>query len=466
MSNNNIVTNNRYASEFKNVDWGKRMATFTKRSFKCVNDPLQELIYGIRAKTLPWNKCFVAGTLIALCISRHWDLAFLKNFHVGILYPTHGRLYWAYRAFFLSSPWLAWALYQLGLRQQLLNRLTEACQNAGLKTLTNRLPAFIYDHAIDSETRKLRLYAVGIPLQHFQRAKPVLQAGLQIFIDDIRDDIRSGTIEIIYAQNPLPESALLENVSLIPAWTFTIGRTRARWLSADLPTIPHLLVAGQTGGGKSTFLRQFITTLYVNNPSCEFLLIDLKGGLEFQLFEGLPRVRVASSTNNAIALLKSESEKVESRMALLKKEKVKDLQAYGKKGTLSRQVIVVDEAAELFLAGGHASASDVQFAKRTLSQIARQGRSVGVHLVIATQRPDSHAVDPQVKANLPGVLCFPMANDASSMTVLGNGRATDLKLIPGRALWKVGAEMTEVQTPYLSPSQAELLLNPFRPVQT
>ena len=94
--------------------------------------------------------------------------------------------------------------------------------------------------------------------------------------------------------------------------------------------------------------------------------------------------------------------------------------------------------------------------------IARQGRAAGINLVIATQRPDSRSLDPQVKANLSGALCFPMQNDSSSITVLGNGRATDIPLIPGRAIWKEGPVMTEVQTPYLSIEEADQLLEPHR----
>ena len=125
-------------------------------------------------------------------------------------------------------------------------------------------------------------------------------------------------------------------------------------------------------------------------------------------------------------------------------------------------MIVIDEAADLFLSGGGVDVSEIQKARRFLVELARKGRAAGYHLVFATQRPDGKSIDPQIKANLPGVLCFQMPNDASSMTVIGNGRATDLPAIPGRAIWKSGSELTEVQTPYLSIETANAFLEPFR----
>ncbi len=231
-------------------------------------------------------------------------------------------------------------------------------------------------------------------------------------------------------------------------------------------------MAGQTGKGKSTFLRQFITSLYMNDRTAEFTLIDLKGGLEFQLFERLKRVEVPPTIKKALAAIEKLSITVDSRMELLKASHCKDISAYlaqlsnsqnsteynKSQQQLNRHIVVIDEAAEMFLAGSHASAQDIQAAKRILSKIARQGRSLGVHLVIATQRPDTKALDPQVKANLSGVICFQMGNDASSITVLGNGRATDLPATPGRAIWKMGSDMVEVQTPLLKTEDVERIL--------
>jgi S-DNA-T family DNA segregation ATPase FtsK/SpoIIIE len=274
----------------------------------------------------------------------------------------------------------------------------------------------------------------------------------------------------------MPELTRIDDIKAMAALTFVVGKTRAKQIVARLDKVPHLMVAGQTGGGKSTFLRCLITTLYLNNPDFEFTLIDLKGGLEFQTFENLKRVEVVPNVAQAISGLQSLETIMKKRMALLKANDCKDIDAYlaipaekrkpiseeEKTGPLGRHILVVDEAAEMFLAGSQAGSGDIQTARRILSQIARQGRAVGVHLVIATQRPDAKSLDPQVKANLTGVLCFQMLNDASSITVLGVGRATDLPSIPGRGIWKCGAEMLEVQTPYLEAESADQLLESHR----
>jgi DNA segregation ATPase FtsK/SpoIIIE-like protein len=366
-------------------------------------------------------------------------------------------------------------MLQVGRRNRLSKKLAEVFTDAGLKSPMGRLPGLVFDSAIDSLTRKLTLTRTNLKMDIFQSAKSALEGGLQIYIDEFRENRDRGTVDVIYSYYPMPNFVPLTDTRQ-SSWSFLVGKTRSKEVTINLKTVPHLMIAGQTGGGKSTFLRQVITTLYVNNKGCAFVLIDLKGGLEFQIFENLPRVEVIPNIETAIGSFRTVQQALDDRMKLLKANNCKDLDEYQKlpkekrqaftgmahQINLGRQVIVIDEAAEMFLAGAHAGSKDVQMARRVLSQVARQGRSVGVHLIVATQRPDARALDPQVKANLPGILCFQMVNDASSLTVLGSGRATDLPPIPGRAIWKCGSDMVEVQTPYLGVTEAEALLEPFR----
>jgi S-DNA-T family DNA segregation ATPase FtsK/SpoIIIE len=438
---------------------------------------VKELLYGIRYNTVPWAICSSFGILESVLICKHWDFTLFKLCRLQSIYPFGANTYRFYCFFAVTGGLWFWAAVQTVLRVKLMRRLKEVFINCGLKTNMGRIPAYISNTALDQYTQKLRLNNVGIPKYQFEKVKDDIGTNLQVFIDDLKENRREGTIDIVYSSEAMPESAtIMGSATQFPRFQFIAGSIRRGFLIENLKDVPHLLIAGQSGGGKSTFLRQLITILFLNNKNCQFTLIDLKGGLEFQIFENLPRVQVIPDLPRAVRNLERFEEALKSRMALLKANGCKDLDAYlalpeekrkpcpeFKSQGLDRHIIVVDEAAEIFLAGGGGSPQEIQKAKRVLSQVARQGRAVGIHLVIATQRPDTKSLDSQVKANLTGILCFPMPNDASSMTVLGNGRATDLPSdIKGRAIWKKNGEMTEVQTPFLSVDETESLLSEFR----
>jgi hypothetical protein len=426
--------------------------------------PVRELYHGLRTRTIP-AACTGSAVVMLLFLVFHVDHLLLSKTRFKELYPYYPFAYRAYYFALITIGYWVWAWREAFFKLRLTQRLKELFQNAGLVSRTGRLPNFISDFSLDGVTRKLRLTHAGFPKIKFEEAKAQLEAGLQVYIDDIKEKRETGVIEIFYSHIPMPEEVHYMPKEAAKSYDFLVGATRSEEKRADLRKVPHLLIAGQTGGGKSTFLRQLIIHLYLNNSSCQFLLIDLKGGLEFCLFENRKRIAVVPHVRAAMAELKKVDNLLERRFTLLRENKCKDIDAYlrlgeknGSKVNLDRHVLVIDEAAEMFLAGHHAKSEEIQNARRVLSRVARQGRAVGIHLVVATQRPDSKSLDPQVKANLTGVICFQMMNDASSIAVLGNGRATDLPAIPGRAIWKSGIEMTEVQTPFLSTERAEELL--------
>lgn len=429
------------------------------RTVQTLVKPMSEVCGSIKAGSFPWLPVLVVASTLQL-------LHLLKiDSRIAIQHSTLTKTFFENRmciVLFAIIPFYVWGLLQVLSKQRLSRRLTEIFQASGLKNNLGYLPNFIFDKPIDDTTRKLRVSRAILPIESFEKAKSALEGGLQIFIDEFRENRTTGTVDITYAHQPMVENFPFPSVTDLRPSSFYVGSTRAKTTTANLNQVPHLLVAGQTGGGKSTFLRQFITSIFLREKGCSLTLIDLKGGLEFQIFENLPRVTVTPDIRVAILEIAKLSEVIERRMALLRANKCKDLIEYSRgeksQSPIYRHIVVVDEAAEMFLAGHHASAKDVQLARRVLSQIARQGRSIGIHLVVATQRPDSRALDPQIKANLTGVLCFQMVNDISSITVLGTGRATDLPPVPGRGIWKCGAETIEVQTPFLNANEAEELL--------
>lgn len=440
---------------------------YTLKNIGLILEPVKELIRGIKTNTIPWHICAGWMALAMIVLLFRIDHFLISHSRFTGLYPYHPVLYKLY-AFSLSTAafWI-WAWSEVKNKKDRLRVLTSAFKNAGLESKIGRLPNLISDFPLDPMTRKMRLTNAGFPISSFQNQAKFIESELGIFIDEIKESRERRAVDIIYSHYPMANEVKYSSDQATRPYEFLIGQTRAHRVTSSLRDSPHLLVAGQTGGGKSTFLRQFIVHLHTQEKDCRFLLIDLKGGLEFSIFEERKHFAVVPHVLAAVSELKKMDKLLDERMTFLKANSCKDIDSYFKKEekskraiNLCRQVIVVDEAAEMFLAGYHAKAKEVQSARTILSRIARQGRAVGVHLIVATQRPDSRSLDPQVKANLTGVICFQMMNDASSIAVLGNGRATDLPKIPGRAIWKNGIEMLEVQTPFLSTEEADQLLGP------
>ncbi len=451
----------------KNTEDVERLAqwvlSFLKNTFGIAYQSIKQFRIGIKYKTIPWQLCLGFNIVTSLCFVLRWDYALWNFFHIAIIYPTNRIILAIYCFPFLTSGFWIWSIYHLFLRRIRSNKIEPKLAEAGLKSVQGRVPKVLFDSEIGENAHLMRVTIGGQSLDKFKRAKDTIQSNLKIFIDDIRENRTEGTVDIIYSKQPMPELVELKDIKNLPACKFLIGETRASIVKADIRKVPHLLVAGQTNSGKSTFLRQFILTHYLNCPNSTFYMIDLKEGLESNLFSNLPRISTFDSISSVSESIDLFQTLVETRLTQIKNANCLDYdQLLVKNSTLGkeigRQFILVDEAAELFLVTDRSPGGSVQLIRQALSDIARRGRAAGVHLILATQRPDRRSLDPQIKANLMGIVCFQMANDASSMTVLGNGKATELPAIPGRAIWKCGSLEMEVQTPFLSHNRLTELL--------
>lgn len=456
---------NRYVSSLSNVDLNKTWDMLVA----LVSRPVVEIFHGITSKSIDWFVCLVPGCLFNILVLTRLDAPLFGVMKLGWLLPPAGMwTYFIYCVAGATSGFAIWGFWQTILHNQVSRKLTDVFQTSGLKNSIGKLPAFIFDKPIDEFTRKMRLSRANLPLSQFVAAKENLESALQVYIDEIKENRERGTVDIIYAGSAIPTGVKLTDIAEIGKCRFLIGETRARKIIADLRETPHFLIGGQSGGGKSTFLRQIITTLYLNNPKFEFVLIDLKGGLEFQIFENMERMNVVPNASGALEFMERLDETLQSRMAILKQNECKDIDAFLKlpaekriaSCAVNRTVVVIDEAAELFMASDKSGANDAQRAKRLTIKLAAQGRAVGIHLIVATQRPDVKAVDGQIKANLSGIVAFQMPNMHSSQTILDNSRAAHLPKIPGRCIWKTSLEQTEVQTPFLTVEETSNLLKP------
>jgi DNA segregation ATPase FtsK/SpoIIIE, S-DNA-T family len=191
---------------------------------------------------------------------------------------------------------------------------------------------------------------------------------------------------------------------------------------SDLTAMPHLLVAGATGSGKSVGLNAMICSiLYKATPAdVRFLMIDPKR-LELSIYESIPHLLapVVTDAKEAAARLRWIVGKMDERYKQLQAKQVRNIEGYNKEVPFEERlpywVVVVDELADLMMV----SAGEVQTSLVRLAQIAR---AVGIHLIIATQRPSVDVVTGLIKANFPTRIAFQVASKVDSRTVLdGNG---------------------------------------------
>lgn len=198
---------------------------------------------------------------------------------------------------------------------------------------------------------------------------------------------------------------------------------------AFLDKMPHLLISGSTGSGKSICLNSIITTLlYFNSPrNLRFLLIDPKR-VEFSVYEGIPHLLspVIVDAKKAISALKWTITEMEHRYELLEELNSRDIQGYNtimQKRPEGRElpylVIIIDEMADLMM-------KYKREVEASIVRIAQMARAVGIHLITSTQRPSTNVVTGLIKANITARIAFKMPTQIDSRTILDQGGAEKL----------------------------------------
>ncbi len=250
-----------------------------------------------------------------------------------------------------------------------------------------------------------------------------------------------------------------------------IGIARSGRLWADLTELPHLLVGGQTSGGKSAFIRQLLTWLVITRGPEELriALIDLKGGLELNAFSGLPHAigPLAGDLTSCLELLELLLAELDRRQIALQRfgaEDVRRWNAAQPDRQLPYVLVVIDEMAELSAveSADRDEKARRQAALASVSRLARVGRALGFHVIASTQRPDAEAVPGQIKANMPATVAFRVRSAVNSRILLGedNAAAAALPPIAGRGIWQHDREV-QFQGIWLDKKAAEAILAPL-----
>jgi DNA segregation ATPase FtsK/SpoIIIE, S-DNA-T family len=231
---------------------------------------------------------------------------------------------------------------------------------------------------------------------------------------------------------------------------------------ADLTRMPHLLIAGATGQGKSVCINALITSLLfqVTPEHMRLLLIDPKR-VELTGYNGLPHLAlpVLVESHQAAAALRWAVAEMDRRYKMFSAEGVRNIAAYNEKATLRSArrlpyiVIVIDELADLMMV----AAGEIE---ELICRIAQLARAVGIHLVIATQRPSTDIITGLIKANIPSRIAFAVGSQVDSRVILDTGGAEKL-LGRGDMLYQPvdAGKPTRIQGAFVSDPEVEAVVN-------
>ena len=339
------------------------------------------------------------------------------------------------------------------------------------------LEKILMDFGVNGNIKKVS-HGPVVTLNEFEPAAGVKVSKIINLSDDIARNTSSESARIatipgsntvgIELPNTLRENVYLSEILNHPDFKkkdiklpIALGKNiSGKPIIGDLASMPHLLIAGTTGSGKSVCINTIILSLlYRHTPDkCKFILIDPKM-LELSTYEGIPHLLcpVITEAKKAASVLGWVVKEMESRYRLMTKEGVRNIDGYNSKHKLPMPyiVVVVDEMSDLMLVAGKEIENYIQ----KLSQMAR---AAGIHIIMATQRPSVDVITGTIKANFPTRISFQVTSKIDSRTILGEQGAEQL-LGKGDMLYMSSANrIVRIHAPFVSDNEIEKINNSLR----
>lgn len=279
----------------------------------------------------------------------------------------------------------------------------------------------------DEDTKELTFDCCGLPLSEWENDKEKLSSGLNLHVISISqgNNNRQIRLRVIPADHQIPTQIKWKSEYLSSAdFDIVLGESIIGKVTVDLNTLPHMLIGGSTGSGKTILLRSIL--LQCIAKKAEVIIADFKG-IDFHRV-WREHCEIITEAEPFISKLNAVLCELSVRKKLFAEQDVADIREYNSSGArLNRIVIACDEVSELLDKTGASKEAKEQIAKieSALSTIARQGRAFGIHLVLATQRPDATVLSGQIKNNIDCRICG-RADNVLSQIVLDNTDAADL----------------------------------------
>lgn len=298
------------------------------------------------------------------------------------------------------------------------SKMTETYKNGSVVMYTLKPSRGVKMSTIEKHSKDI---AIALESKSIRIQAPIMgtdRVGIEVPNEDRQD------IPFFIEGAPSEKLGLEDGTLNIPIGVDVYGKT----IIKDLADMPHLLIAGSTGSGKSVMLNTILHSLLTQNTpeQLNLVLIDPKR-VELTSFADYPHVlsRIIHKHEEAIKALSWLIKEMDERYEKLQKAKKKGIKEYNEDYTdkIPRLVVVIDEFASLILTKERGEAS---LAEIMIVRLAQEGRAAGIHLVIATQRPSVDVVTGLIKANLPTRICFMTTSKIDSKIVLDQGGAEEL----------------------------------------
>jgi S-DNA-T family DNA segregation ATPase FtsK/SpoIIIE len=377
---------------------------------------------------------------------------------------------------------------------------------AALQAASKRLAAVLVDFGVQGEIVAARPGPV-VTLFEFEPAPGVKSSRVVGLADDIARSMSATAArvavipgrnaigielpnpkrETVYLRSLLGSAAFIGNQGGLP---LALGETiEGEPFAADLSKMPHLLIAGTTGSGKSVGINAMILSLlYRLSPEqCKFIMIDPKM-LELSVYEGIPHLLspVVTDPKKAVVALKWTVREMEDRYRRMAKFGVRNIQGYNERVALALTkgeaiertthagfdpesgepiyetesldlepmpyiVVVIDEMADLMLTAG----KEIEAAVQRLAQMAR---AAGIHVIMATQRPSVDVITGTIKANFPTRISYSVTSKIDSRTILGEQGAEQLLGMGDLLFMAGGGRIRRMHGPFVSDSEVERIV--------
>lgn len=415
--------------------------------------------YGIIKNVYFWSHMAI-GSLVVLNVV--WPKPYLILFFHSYL-KAHGFTFLEglikgynpipyYIVFFFIYITIPYFIYGLGIYQK-KNKYQKAIDNLGFKNGSGK-PRVVDVLDLGDTREKVIIQSDGFGSSRFESKKDDLQTSFQKVIEEIKVGKRQNVLEVYLSEREIPQKCLYTDLieEVQTPYSFLIGQGRKGMLAQSIRSLPHLMVAGTTGGGKSVFMNNLICGLLRTSPADKLVmyLFDFKRGLEVKQYEDFNNVTVVKEERKAAKILEDLNEMMNNRFDYLEKNKKKEIDP--EKDKFPIIVVAIDEASEIY--DNSTKNKDkkelVERMRESTHRLVKLGRASGIHLCFLTQKIKKEVLDTKIQANIGGRMCFKVATISDSNTVLNNKLAYHLPAHQGRGIWHRGNEFIEVQAPYLS----------------